>query len=71
MPTIDMPHTGANIRALRDAHNMTVYDVAKVCGISKTAVCKWQAGTSVPSIDNLIILSYVFETPIDEIVARA
>ena len=70
MPTIDMPRTGANIRSMRDKNHMTVNDVASICGISKTAVCKWQAGTAIPSIDNLVILSSIWNIPIDSIIVR-
>lgn len=71
MPMIDMLRTGANIRSMREENHMTVNDVAIVCGISKTAVYKWQAGTSVPTVDNLVILSSVWNVSIDNIIIRA
>ena len=70
MPTIDMIKTGENIKTMRKRNHMTVDELAKACGISHTAVCKWQSGASVPSIDNFIILSFVWQIPIDEIIVR-
>ena len=31
------------------------------------AIYKWQRGTALPSVDNLVLLSAVFGVPVDEI----
>ena len=58
VPTIDIQQTGANIKALR-----------KAAGIK--AVAKWQAGTALPTIDNLVILAAMLDTKIDDILVIA
>lgn len=71
MPTIDMARTGQNIKEMRIAHHMTIDEICDACGgISKNAVCKWQRGDSIPSIDNFVILFALWDTPIDLIIAR-
>ncbi|MBQ5952828.1 MAG: helix-turn-helix transcriptional regulator [Lachnospiraceae bacterium] len=59
MPTIDMAATGRNIRDRRLKAGMTVVDVTKACGVSAAAVCKWQSGQCLPTIDNMIILAAI------------
>ena len=55
VPTIDIQQTGANIKALRKAAGIKVKDVADMLGVSPQAVAKWQAGTALPTIDNLVL----------------
>lgn len=68
MPTIDMMATGQNIKDKRIRAGMTVADVTSACGVSAAAVCKWQNGQSVPTIDNMIILAAIWNCKIDDIV---
>ena len=69
MPCIDMSATGARIRALRESAGIRISDIQDACGgISATAVCKWQRGDSVPSIDNLVILASIFGVRLDDII---
>lgn len=71
MATIDMARTGQNIKNIRIKHGMTIDDLCTACGgISRTAVCKWQNGTSMPTIDNFVILSDIWDIPIDRIIVR-
>lgn len=66
--TIDMAMTGANIRRLRKAAGLTVQDVQKALGFnSPAAVYKWQAGQSMPTLDNLVILAATLGVRIDDI----
>ena len=66
VPTIDIVQTGANIKALRKAAGIKVKDVADTLGVSTQAVAKWQAGTALPTIDNLVILAAMLDTKIDD-----
>lgn len=46
---IDMPkkeNMGARIRRLREEKNITIEDMAKICGVSKSAVSQWELGQS-------------------------
>ncbi|MGN0427072.1 MAG: helix-turn-helix domain-containing protein [Agathobacter sp.] len=69
MPTIDMVATGRNIARLREAAGLSVKDLAEVFGFATPqAVYKWQHGTAMPTIDNLVVLAAVFGVSMDDIV---
>lgn len=70
MPTINMKRTGENIENLRKLNNLTVRDLQEKFGFeTPQAIYKWQRGTTIPTIDNLIILAYLFNVKIDDIIA--
>ena len=69
MPTIDMVATGRNIMRLREAAGMTVKDVQDIFGFATPqAIYKWQHGTAMPTIDNLVVLAAVLGVTLDEII---
>lgn len=69
MPTINMKRTGENIESLRKLNNLTVRDLQEKFGFeTPQAIYKWQRGTTIPTIDNLIILAYLFNVKIDDII---
>lgn len=68
MPTIDMTATGQNIKNKRIGAGMSVADITNACGVSAAAVCKWQSGQTIPSIDNMIVLAAIWNCKIDDIV---
>ena len=68
MPTIDMAATGLRIKELRDRAGMSTKDIAEVFGFQNpTAVFKWMKGTSLPTVDNLVILADLFGVTIEDI----
>ena len=68
MPMVDMIATGRNIRALRITAGMTFDCMAEACGVSRAAVAKWQRGDCIPTIDNLIILAFIWNVRVDDII---
>ena len=67
-PTIDLVLTGANITNLRKAAGLSVHDLQMVFGFnSPQAIYKWQNGTALPTIDNLIGLAVMLHVRIDDI----
>ena len=67
-PTIDLTMTGANIVNLRKAAGLTVRDLQVAFGFnSPQAIYKWQNGTALPTIDNLIGLVVMLHVRIDDI----
>lgn len=69
IPTIDMAATGRNIMRLREAAGLTVKDLQDIFGFTTPqAIYKWQQGTAMPTIDNLVALSSVLGVPMDEII---
>ena len=69
MPTINLVATGRNITRLRELAGLSVKDLAEIFGFATPqAVYKWQHGTALPTIDNLVVLAVVFGVTMDEIV---
>ena len=70
IPYINTIATGQNIDQLRIASGMSVKDMQAVFGFATPqAIYKWIHGTSMPTIDNLVILAAMFDVTMDEIVA--
>ena len=60
VPIIDMAATGKRIAALRDAAGLTVRDLQDILGFANPqAIYKWQHGTALPTLDNLVILAII------------
>ena len=67
-PTIDLALTGANIVKLRKAAGLSVHDLQEVFGFnSPQAIYKWQNGTALPTVDNLLVLAALLHVRIDDI----
>ena len=70
IPVINMTATGKNIMRLRKNTGMTVKDLQDVFGFTTPqAIYKWQRGTAMPTLDNMVALAAVFGVTIDEIIA--
>jgi len=68
IPTINLALTGANITNLRKAAGLTVNDLQKAFGFnSPQAIYKWQNGTALPTVDNLLALAMLLHVRIDDI----
>lgn len=68
IPTIDMVRTGQNINRLRKQAGVSVKDLQDIFGFgTPQAIYKWQHGTALPTIDNLVILAAVLGVKIDDI----
>jgi Predicted transcriptional regulators len=68
IPVIDMTATGINITRFRVNAGMTVRDLQNVFGFTTPqAIYKWQRGTALPTVDNLVVLAAVFGVRIDDI----
>ena len=68
IPTIDMVRTGQNINRLRKNAGVSVRDLQDVFGFATPqAIYKWQHGTALPTIDNLVVLAVVLGVKIDDI----
>ena len=69
MPTIDMVATGNNISRLREQAGMSVKDLQIIFGFATPqAIYKWQNGISMPTVDNLIVLSVILNVKVEDIV---
>ena len=66
--SIRQQETGSRIRELLDVNGYTVKDIQGAMGFENPqAVYKWISGKSIPSIDNLLILSKILHTSIEDI----
>ena len=66
-----MIETGNRINSLRKLNGLSVKDIQEAMGFNTPqAVYKWMRGEALPSLDNLVILSELFDTAIDEILVR-
>ena len=71
LPMIDMAATGDNIVRMRRQNGLSVQDLQQIFGFSTPqAIYKWQRGTAMPTLDNLVVLTAVFGTTLDAIIVR-
>lgn len=70
IPVVDLNKTGQNICTFRERSGISVKELQRLLGFSTPqAIYKWQHGVSLPTVDNLVALSAIFEVPIDMILA--
>ena len=63
-----MTATGQNIRRLRRQAGLSVKDLQDIFGFATPqAIYKWQQGTALPTIDNLVALAAVLQVHMDDI----
>lgn len=68
MPIINMELTGKNIEKLRKENNMTVRDLQEQFGFeTPQAIYKWQRGSAMPTLDNILYLAILFKVKIEDI----
>ena len=69
IPFVDTVATGQNIDNLRIAAGLSVKDMQMLFGFATPqAIYKWIHGTSMPTIDNLVILAAMLGVTMDEII---
>ena len=69
MPFINTAATGRNIDRLRAEAGLSVRDIQMVFGFATPqAIYKWIHGTTLPTIDNMVILAAMLDVTLDEIV---
>ena len=71
LPVIDLQATGENILRLRKEAGYSVRDLQQYLGFEQPqAIYKWQSGASLPSVDNLLELSEIFQISINDILVK-
>jgi transcriptional regulator with XRE-family HTH domain len=69
IPAIDMAATGRNIARMRQDAGLTVRDLQDFFGFTTPqAIYKWQHGTAMPTLDNLVALAMIFGVTMDDII---
>ena len=70
-PVPDLRATGEKIKLLMDAAGISVRDLQSVFGFEHPqAVYAWLNGRNLPTVDNLLVLSELFDVTIAEIVRK-
>ncbi len=65
---IDIEGTGRNIKHLRQKAGLSVNDLAGYFPYqSQQAIYNWQQGKNLPTAENMLMLSKLFRTPMEEI----
>ncbi|MGN5648566.1 helix-turn-helix domain-containing protein [Bacillus sp. Brlt_9] len=59
---------GQQLKRLRESQGFSQEDVAKKIGITRQAVYKWENDKSCPDIENLILLSEMYNVTLDELI---
>ena len=57
-----------NFAVLRRTHGYTQETIAEKCGVSRQAIAKWEAGTSLPDMYKLVDIAKLFDVSIDDLV---
>lgn len=64
---VNIEATGKNIKRLCLRHGYTVADIVVRLGkTSMQSVYKWFSGKNLPSLDNLVTLSYLLDVTLEE-----
>ena len=58
---------GDNLKKIREAHGMSQEEVAKTLNVSRQAISKWENNRTYPDVENLKLLSQLYEISIDEL----
>lgn len=67
-PVIDMIETGKNIQQLRENKGLSVKKLSEIMQLeSVQGIYRWQYGKTLPTLENLYLLSEIFEKQITEI----
>jgi transcriptional regulator with XRE-family HTH domain len=67
--SVDRKATGENIRRLIKENNLKIEYVQYMCGFNTPqSIYKWINGKNTPTLDNLLILSSIFDCKIDDII---
>lgn len=62
--------TNNRIRVLREAQNMTQFELATRLGVQSPAVYKWERGRNNPSVEMALKLADVFGCSLDYLLGR-
>lgn len=67
--SIDLKATGENIKWIRKKKGISIKTIQDALGFgTPQSIYKWQRGESLPSLDNLVILSKILDESIDNII---
>ena len=66
---INMTATGNNITRLRKEKGITIRQIQETMGFNTPqAIYRWARGETLPTLDNMLVLSKLFRVAVEEIV---
>lgn len=66
--SIDLQATGINFEKMRIERGYSVKDIQMFLGLdTPQSIYKWQKGRTLPTIDNLLAISFLFQVRIEDI----
>lgn len=68
MEKISISKTCKNLKDMCERKGITAYKLAIKTGVTAPAAYKWFNGYTIPSIDNLVVISQILECKIDDII---
>jgi transcriptional regulator with XRE-family HTH domain len=67
-PRINVANTAVNLKNLRKKNGLCVKELQKLLGFEfPQAIYKWERGENLPSLDNFVVLSRVYNVPVDDL----
>lgn len=70
MIRVDKVRTGRNISRAMEDHGVRASDIMEACGLTtRNAIYRWMNGKSLPTIDHMVILAYMVETALQDLIA--
>lgn len=54
-------------RELRERRDLSQEEVAKILGVNRTAVVKWETGANKPRLDKVVELAKLFRCTVDDL----
>lgn len=55
---------------LRKQKGLSQIELAEKINVSRQAISKWETGVSLPSTENLILISNLYDIPLDSLISR-
>lgn len=70
MRYLDTNASAERLKLLRKMHGLRAVELAEKLGLTVTAVYKWEQGSAMPVIDNMVCLADIYNCTIDELIVR-
>lgn len=70
-PTIDMKRTGQNLKRITEDRGLNASQLQSYLGLACVqTIYRWYAGSALPSLDNLLALSRLFQVSMDRLIVE-
>lgn len=58
------------LQSMRERRHLSRQRLADLCGLTRSAIARYERGERFPTIENLIVLADFFDTSIDNLIGR-